>query len=426
MKIKILDKKILQYPHLKFIIFVFLFTTLSGALRKWVISASAISNAVLGVQIIIPFFFFFLKGATKYTYQQRNIILALMVYLVMLSLMAANPSNYTIFHGIIGFLLHGGFWVAIFTYLRLRKEISIEVLIPLFILVCVGETILGSIQSQLPGDAFINRYAVSEGDGAADAYVGDSVRVTGTFSYVSGYSAFLFFYTFLVCALIKIKYPIPIVITVFFMGLYGCLISGSRGSFLVYLVTIGIFIGTSINFKENYRLIFGSITSLLVFGLLNFASGDPLNILDTFGSSVENFEERSDASQEPWSDRAFEAIGQLSNYNGPSPVVGVGLGATYQGANALFGFNPLLFNVGWEGEAKRIVIEGGWTLLLMRFILLYYLVAKLKFNWIFKSYVVFLLVFAASIVFNTYSSFYFLLGIMLLDKVCSLDKPELD
>ena len=191
-------------------------------------------------------------------------------------------------------------------------------------------------------------------------------------------------------------------------------------------MTIGVFISTAINFKENSRLIFGSIATLLVFGLINFASGDPLNILDTFGSSVDNFEERSAGSDESWTDRAFEAIGQLKNYNGPSPLFGVGLGATYQGANALFGFNPLLYNVGWEGEAKRIVIEGGWTLLIMRFILLYYLVAKLRFNWIFKSYVVFLLVFAASIVFNTYSSFYFLLGLMLLDKVCSLDKPELD
>lgn len=426
MKIKILDKKILQYPHLKFIVFIFLFTTLSGALRKWFITASAVSNAVLGIQIIVPLFFLFLKGATKYTYAQRNLILALMVYMVMLSLMAANPSNFTIYHGIFGFLLHGGFWIAVFTYLRLRKEMSLEALIPLFIIVCLGEVILGSIQSQLPGDSFLNRYAVAEGEGIPDAYVGDAVRVTGTFSYVSGYSSFLFFYTFLVCTLIKIKYPTPIVITIFFMGLYGCLISGSRGSFLIYLVTIGVFISTAINFKENSRLIFGSIATLLVFGLLNFASGDPLNILDTFGSSVDNFEERSAGSDEPWTDRAFEAVGQLKSYNGPSPVFGVGLGATYQGANALFGYNPLLYNVGWEGEAKRIVIEGGWTLLLMRFILLYYLVAKLRFNWIFKSYVVFLLVFAASIVFNTYSSFYFLLGLMLLDKVCSLDKPELD
>ena len=54
-----------------------------------------------------------------------------MVYMVMLSLMAANPSNFTIFHGIFGFLLHGGFWIAIFTYLRLRKEIALETLITL-------------------------------------------------------------------------------------------------------------------------------------------------------------------------------------------------------------------------------------------------------------------------------------------------------
>ena len=222
------------------------------------------------------------------------------------------------------------------------------------------------------------------------------------------------------------SFSIFVIISIFFMGLYGCLISGSRGSFLVYIVTIGTFLGTAVNFKENSRLIFGSVATLLIFGLLNFATGDPLNLLDAFGSSVENFEERSNAAEDPWYDRAFEAIGQLQNYNGPSPVFGVGLGATYQGANALFGFNPLLFNVGWEGEAKRIVIEGGWTLLLMRFVLLYYLMAKLRFNWIFKTYIVFLLVFAASIVFNTYSCFYFLLGLMLLDKVCSLDSPELD
>jgi len=424
MKIKILDKKILQYPYLKFIIFVFLYSTLAGALRKWFISSNAVSNIVLGFQIIIPFLFFFLKGATKYTYQQRNIALALMVYIIMLSLMAANPSNFTIFHGIFGFLLHGGFWVAVFTYIRLKREIALELLIPLFILICAGEVILGSIQSQLPSDAFLNRYAVAEGEGAADALVGDAVRVTGTFSYISGYSSFLFFYTFLVCALIKIKYPIPVIIVLFLMGVYGCLISGSRGSFIVYLVTIGLYIGTSVNYKENSKLIIGSLTTLFAFGVLNFAFGDPLNFLESFSSSVDNFEVRSDADEASWTDRGFEAIGQLKTYNGPSPILGVGLGATYQGANALFGYNPLLYNVGWEGEAKRVVIEGGYVLFIMRIILLYYLMAQLRFNWIFKSFIVFLLIFAASIVFNTYSCIFFLLGLMLLDRVSFIESQK--
>jgi hypothetical protein len=426
MRIKIFEKETLNNSFLRFILFTFLFTTLSGAIRKWFISSSSLSNIILGIQILIPFTFFFLKGSLNYSYKERNVALSLMIYMVMLTLMAANPSNFTIYHGIFGFLLHAGFWIAIFTYLRLRDYISLELLIPIFIIICLGEIILGSIQSQLPGDAFLNRYAVTEGDGAADAFVGDAVRVTGTFSYVSGYSSFLFFYTFLVCAIIKIKYPIPVIITFFLFGLYGCLISGSRGSFLVYIVTICVYIGSSINFKENSRLILGSISTLIVFFLLNFAFGDPLDFLNYFGSSVENFEERSESDESPWTDRAFEAIGQLKNYNGPSPIFGVGLGATYQGANALFGFNPLLYNVGWEGEAKRVVIEGGFLLLFMRFILLYYLMSQLKFNWIFKTFIVFLLIFAASIVFNTYSSFYFFLGLMLLDRVSFIEKTDFD
>jgi hypothetical protein len=410
--------------HLRIIFYMFLFTTLSGAIRKWGVDSKILSNAILGIQLIIPMGFVFFKNAFNFDYHQQNIFVILLSYIFVLFLLAANPLGATLGHAILGIIVHLGFWLPIFIYIKNPEVFKLEKLIPLFIILCFAQVILGSIQSTLPFDAWLNRYAVTEGDGFADALVGDAVRVSGTFSYISGYCSFMLFYTLLACVLIKIRYQPFILIPFIVIGYYGCLISGSRGTVYSYLIIIGMYVLTSVNIKANSKLIGGALLVILVGGFFNFILQDPLNIYEKFTQSSNNFEDRADGASDNTKRRVTGAIDELITLEFEHDIIGVGLGSTYQGANALFGYNRNLNGQGFETEFKRVVLEGGYILLILRFIMIFYLINFLKGNFIFKVSIFVLSLFVFTIIYNTYNAFFFMLGLALIDRVSRLESTK--
>ncbi len=410
--------------RLRIILYLFLFTTLSGAIRKWGVSSAVVSNAILGIQLIIPLSFIFFKNAFHFDYTQRNTFIVLLTYIFALLLLAANPLGATLGHGVLGIIMHLGFWLPMFIYVKDPDAFKLEKLIPLFIIFCFAQVILGSIQSQLPYDAWLNRYAVTEGEGFADALVGESVRVSGTFSYISGYGSFMLFYTLLACVLIKIRYQPIILIPFLAIGYYGCLISGSRGTTYSYLIIIGLFVLTSVNIKANAKLIGGSFLVIILGGFLNFVLQDPLNIYQKFAESSSNFEERETNTADNTNDRITGSVVELIDLDFDHDIIGVGLGSTYQGANALFGYNRNLQGQGFETEFKRIVLEGGYILLILRFVMYFYLIYLLKGNFIFKMGVFVLSMFVFTIIYNTFNTFYFMIGMILIDRVFRLESTK--
>lgn len=410
--------------RLRIILYLFLFTTLSGAVRKWGVDSKVLSNAILGVQLIIPLSFVFFKNAFHFDYTQRNIFVVLLSYIFTLLLLAANPLGATLGHGILGIVVHLGFWLPMFIYIKNPDAFKLEKLIPLLIILCFAQVFLGSIQSTLPNDAWLNRYAVTEGDGFADALVGDAVRVSGTFSYISGYGSFMLFYTLLACVLIKIRYQPFVLIPFIAMGYYGCLISGSRGTTYSYLIIIGMYVLTSVNIKANGKLIGGAMMVILVGGFFNFILQDPLNIYEKFSKSSNNFEERTEGSSDNTKGRVTGALDELVELEFEHDIIGVGLGSTYQGANALFGTNPNLRGIGFETEFKRVVLEGGYLLLILRFIMFFYLMQYLKGSFFFKLTIFTLSLFVFTIIYNTYNAFFFMLGVALIDRVSRLESTK--
>ncbi|HTN20037.1 MAG TPA: hypothetical protein VL125_06160 [Pelobium sp.] len=410
--------------RLRIILYLFLFTTLSGAIRKWGIDSKIISNAILGIQLLIPLSFIFFKNAFHFDYRQRNIFVVLLSYIFVLLLLAANPLGATLGHGILGLVMHLGFWLPMFIYVKDPEAFKLEKLIPLLILFCFAQVVLGSIQSALPPEAWLNRYAVTEGEGFADALVGDSVRVSGTFSYISGYNSFMLFYTLLACVLIKVRYQPFILIPFLAIGYYGCLISGSRGTTYSYLIIIGIYVLTSVNIKANSKLIGGALLVVFVGGFFNFVLQDPLHIYEKFAQSSQNFEDRAEGTSDNTKGRITGAIDELVDLEFEHDIIGVGLGSTYQGAIALFGFNRNLNGEGFETEFKRVVLEGGYILLILRFVMFFYLMQFLKGNFFFKLTIFTLSLFVFSIIYNTYNAFFFMLGIALIDRVSRLESTK--
>ena len=111
-------------------------------------------------------------------------------------------------------------------------------------------------------------------------------------------------------------------------------------------------------------------------------------------------------------------MARLLNFKGDYGLFGVGLGSTYQGANALFGVSAAVkehpVN---EDELDRIVLEGGFILLALKIVLMVLLVRNSCINKLYLSVYLILVILFVPIVFNIYNSIYLFLGLALLDRV---------
>lgn len=216
----------------KFFLALFLVAIFGGAIRKWVVESSLIGNLVLLVQMLIPFAMFVMKKAKSQS--PFSHYKSLGFYFMYLILQVISPLQVTFFHGMLGLMVHGLFWIGIFYYLTNRHQFHPARFIRLIFVVVTMEVILAFFQYALPASHVINKYA--HDSVLQVATIADSVRVSGTFSYLSGYTAFLLFFPFFVWALILLKYPSWMVaIAVVFGGVAGFM-TGSRSAMALYIM----------------------------------------------------------------------------------------------------------------------------------------------------------------------------------------------
>lgn len=399
--------------YLKIFLFVYLFTVLSGALRKWFISSKQLGNGVLFLQILVPFLFLFIKGGIKSWFIGKP-MLFLSIFVFIIGIL--NPLNLTLYHGILGFLLHFGFFFILFFYINNRDAFEFEQIMPILVFAGLGQLILAFFQYTQPSDSFINTYADVEAVGSI-AIVGTAARVTGTFSYISGFTAFLFFNSLLIWALIKHQYKSVYILLLLVMGIFACFMSGSRGATYLYLIILALIAIAEYTSLTKVLFDFKLLLPILIFTLVLLAIGSDKfsNLLE---ASFSGFSERRRSGIESGEEqgRIINDILEVISFKGNYPILGVGLGSTYQGANKLFGISPYVTEYGFfESELVRLVLEGGFVLLLTRFLVLYYLLKQLFIPAKVKIALFFLLSLFFPIVFNVYNSTFAALGIILID-----------
>jgi hypothetical protein len=396
----------------KILLFIILFTVLSGAIRKWVVNSSAVGNLIMGVQLFSPFYFLKTKGGYK---PFENKLFTISLFYLVLS--AINFRNLTVFHGMLGIIIHINLFYLLFYYYYNRHLIQFQPLINLSLILCAGELILGFIQYGLPPKHFINAYADAERGGDV-AVVVDSVRVTGTFSYLSGYTAFLIFYSFFTWALIKIQYNARITVTLIVLGFVASFMSGSRGTTFTY--TLFLLYLLIFEFKEvhYHNIVKSMFMPIVVIIMLNMITGK-LSVVDQVVKSYDNFmlrRENGAASGEE-QQRIFWDFDQLYNFKGNYPYYGVGLGSTYQGATSLFGVSRYVLAEGYlETELTRVVVEGGFILLILRFSLIISILIKLSFNNRDKIFLFCFFLFFGGYAFNVYNAVFIFLGFVIADQ----------
>lgn len=388
----------------------FLYTTLSGGVRKWVLSDSLTGNLMLGLQIAAPLLFVMLAK----TKPLAPFITTLMTgFSLLLLLMTVNPLAKTVLHGTIGYFLHTGVFFPLLVYLNDREAFPLERLNRLFVLVILAEVALGVVQFVAPPASFINRYVrdMAEYGGIAIVHATNRVRVTGTFSYLGGMTSLFTLIGFWVWGLRVNRGRTLYMALIIGSAVIISPMTGARSLSALLAILIGAgFIATPTNVRNSLAMaaLFG-ITLVVVrysdMSLLNEAYSGLQSRVVGHSTDGEN------------ASRSFGQIAEIINFSGAYPLFGTGLGGTYQGAISLFGQSDAVRAYGYyEEEPERIILEGGYLLFFAR-LLVWILVLRLsRIPLAFGLLLLIIHLFYVVTVFNVFTAFYELLGLMYLDR----------
>ena len=413
--ITVADLKRNQYLLLGY----FLYTTFYGGLRKWVFFGnSAVGNVLFTFQLLMPFllFYFMKREKSAFTYP------FLVPYTLLLIAFALNPMNQTLFHGLFGFLQHFGFWLVMLTYVNERDLFPVEKLIPVFLVIGFGEVFFSFIQFSLPPSHVINSYVNAD---AVDGFINDGgVRVIGTFSYIAGFGSFLFFLAMMIWALVvQNRRPLIVLLFLAVFNIISTLMNGSRS--IMFPVIIFLFFGfvASSSFFQKAKSL-AIVLTLIALGLIYNIDKQIALAEKAFNSFAERVETGQKTGEH--TERTLSTFKEVTEFRGKYPLLGIGLGATYQGATNTWGRSPELVEYGYcENEPARIVLEGGFLLFIVRLVLFGYLVMKLNIPFIFSSFIMMYVLFYSLFVFNTHHTTFVFFGLILLDKIYYLKKnPE--
>jgi hypothetical protein len=380
----------------------FFYTVFAGVGRKWIFPSGVISNFLLFGQLLLPIILAWQYAKTKIQikspYKHINAI-----YFIILLLLATNPLNHTIFHGIIGVIIHFGFWCLLLTYLRVADFVEIKQLDYYLIGLLIIETVLASTQYNLPPTHILNRYSVEDSVGVS---IGDGIRVTGTFSYLGGFASMTIFYGFFIWSLLnRNQKPILLVISVI-LSIYMAFMSGGRGNVvtILALIVVGVY-ENRFKVTQYLKYLFG-IGAAIILMLVFFNPLQPIiRSWDNFYGRVDNLTENGESFN-----RIYRNYFSAFLYHGSQPVFGAGLGSDYQGANAVFGMSDIRQQYGYmEEEGERIVFEGGYFLYFIRIGLFVIVLSAMRIKRLSKV-ALFLLFFHKLIVFQTYATFFIAMG----------------
>lgn len=388
-----------------FFLFLLLFSIFSGSIRKWLLLPDYFNHGLLAFQILIPWIF----CLGFYPWNQSKIYAYLFTYLLILFVLAILPDGCGFYHAIFGFLLHGGFWTALFVFLANGNKVNWGRFYNISLLILGMETITGIFQYTSPPNHFINDYANFNAIGDI-ALLGKSARITGTFSYVSGLGSFILFMSFQLWYVSICQKNNPLLI--FLHSTCLAILSILNGSRAIIFVSTVIFISAGLSKLKSgsfYTLLFlFSATLWVVSTLLPELKDLLLQPLDSLSERViTNIDsgEQTNRFITPWKNMFF--------FSSEKTWIGYGLGCTYQGANEIWGISLKILKYGYyEEELERILIEGGLVLLSLKgiLILLFVTLSSIP-RWMGGLIFIFMLGYFP-IVSNTYNSFFLLWGIV--------------
>jgi hypothetical protein len=335
-----------------------------GAIRKWIvpgaeqiifIAKDVLLTATLGYWAITR-----RAKATARLHPGVRVVFTLYACWVVLQVFNINLPNWAVgIWGLKSHLLYAGIVILLpLAYPRLDE--LIKVLSKIYPWLVIPVCTLAFVQLLAPADSFLNQQ-VRE-DGAGTSYFGDAsyVRVTGTFSYISGMAAFVQCAALLGVALYLGKVRSRLFLVALGFPLAALPVTGSRSVVATVVGGIGLMLAAAwVARIIGPRTLIKALLLLVGLGVVGFYSQDvawEALVQRARGASGDEY-------------RAITAFTNAFLFMDIAGLTGFGTGAANFGAVALSGsvvpFSWLPMGSAFEEESGRIVLEigiVGWLL----------------------------------------------------------------
>ncbi|HEY9850405.1 MAG TPA: hypothetical protein V6D28_13145 [Leptolyngbyaceae cyanobacterium] len=347
---------------------VFFILVIEGALRKWVLpQASEVIYFLKDFVLLGAYLKYYIFSRQEQKFPIRNHFLNGLILLVILwcLLQAFNPSLGSTIIGIFGLKTYLFYIPLIWMMPALfPTEEDLYRFLRAHLLLIIPVGILGIIQFFSPPSSPINSYVqtdVVQVDVAT--FVGgdlasQGVRITGTFSYINNYAAYLLACFGLLIPLISIKqqkwWQVATILELLLLTI-NAFMTGSRSTvFSSILFLMGYLV---IKGLTNPSTIFRIIKPFLIPGILIITAA-----LFWFRRALDAFVTRTSSTNDI-STRILGTLTEPLSFIQYKAIDGFGTGATHPGSVALRNALGLPYGeripVGFEGEMGRIALELG-------------------------------------------------------------------
>ncbi len=271
-----------------------------------------------------------------------------------------NPALPNLLVGIFGFKAYFFYVPLIFVLpAAFRNDSELHLFLWRYCLLAIPVGLLAIAQFFSPSSSLLNTYARSSEDAYVVTFGSSSyVRVTATFSFITGYTAYLLAAAVLILMLLgagRWKFRGHyLLFTALGMTLLGMLMTGSRGPVLILAVLFPVYWWLAVIREKGGGAVFGRLVIALavVFSFIAYTSQDAIDAflgrVNTGGADV--------------SGRVTSPLSAPYVVMADAGLAGFGIGATHQTAAAL---TPGIVPYSWlhglliEVETGRIMVELG-------------------------------------------------------------------
>jgi hypothetical protein len=352
---------------------VFVLLVFEGALRKWIFPSAQAQIYLVKDVILLAVYLGFILDSRRNLPAAKNIGLIkiiLVVGFVWGCIEVLNPNSPSILVGLMGLKTYFLYVpVAFILPYAIKSREHLFVLIRRYLIMAIPVAVLGFIQIMAGPDSGLNVYVQhSEDAPTLLAYFGqeDFVRTSGTFSYISGYTAFLSFVAFLAIGYNmahgwRLKNNIaPVFALTLVVG--AMFTTGSRAPVYILLATSPVILWLAATSR-----VVSLQTALRLCILVPVITILALNISPRAFEAFMHRAEEADSSYTltrlfQW---AYETPGALSE----APFLGIGIGTTHPAALNIMGveFPWWLNDLLSEAEMARVTVELGLIGLLLTY-----------------------------------------------------------
>ena len=363
---------------------VFVLVVFEGALRKWAFPSAQAQIYLVKDAILLAVYLGFVLDARRNQPVLRDVTsikVVLLLAFIFSCFEVLNPNSPSILVGLMGLKVYFLYVpIAFILPYAFKSREHLFHMIWRYLVLAIPVALLGLIQVAAGPDSFLNTY-VSHSEGPAQlAHFGSEniVRTSGTFSYISGYTAFLTFIAFLAIGYNlangwRIKNNIvPILALTLVVG--AMFTTGSRAPVYTLIATSPVILwlaasGRVLPTRTAVRLCL--LLPIIAFVALNLSP-----------RAVDAFTQRANEAVDSTADRLLWPVSQTIWVLSEGPALGMGIGATHPSTFTIMGTNEpwWLGDLSAEGEAPQVTIELG----LIGLILIYlprFLIIGLALRW---------------------------------------------